>query len=246
MLSTEQVRFFRHSGYMRLPISVDSTDVEAIHRYIIECARSNNSPDVHLEGDITYISQILKKHSLIESIFASASLLECLKCLLGDNIELLLNRHNHATLTPFGNRNVRFHRDILQWSRTVLSVILYLEEASVESGCTQIIPGSHLFPFIKKPNNGGTWMDEHEIYAGLAEQAVPVPMEKGGLLVFDGLIFHSPGPNQKQGSIRPVITMAYTSVDELLGIADIPSRLLVSGSRIYKGNVKYIKEMVSK
>lgn len=238
MLSADQVRFFRHAGYIRLPITVDAGDVDAIRTFVTEYARAHTS-DVHLEGDITYISQIIQKHSMIKAVFTSASLLEYLKCLLGDNIELLLNRHNHATLTPSGNRNVRFHRDILQWSRTVLSVILYLEEATVESGCTNIIPGSHLFPFIRKPNNGGTWMDEHEIYGGLAEQAIPVPMKRGGFLVFDGLVFHSPGSNQEQGSIRPVITMAYTSVDELLGITEIPSRLLVSGSRIYRGNVNY-------
>lgn len=238
MLSDEQIRFFRDSGYMRLPVTADSSDVEQIKSFLAACVKSGD-PDVRHDSsrNITYISQIFQKHLLIRNIFTSSLVVESLQYLLGENIELLLNRHNHATLTPSGNRNMRFHRDILQWSRGIITVVLYLEEATVENGCTHVIPGSHLFPFVRKPNNGGTWMDEHEVYSGLGEQSLPVPMGKGGLLAFDGLMFHSPGTNRVKESLRPTIAMAYTSVDELLGSQEIPSRVLISGTRVYKGNI---------
>jgi phytanoyl-CoA hydroxylase len=148
---------------------------------------------------------------------------------------MLKNRHNHASISPKYSDPPRLHRDVLQWSRSIVTVIVYLEETTLENGCTHIIPGSHYLPFVGTPNNGGTWMDEHSVYFDLLNQSLPVPMTSGGILFFDGLTFHGVGVNTTDNT-RMSVTMAYHSVDELCK-GDINSyQLLVRGDRIYKGN----------
>ena len=34
------------------------------------------------------------------------------------------------------------HRDVRQWSRTICTVLFYLEETTVENGCTIAVPGT--------------------------------------------------------------------------------------------------------
>ena len=77
-------------------------------------------------------------------------------------------------------------------------------------------------------------MDEHDIYADIMYQWVPVPATAGDLLLLDGLVLHAGGLGSDRNP-RRVITLAYTSVDELLQDEDLRSRILVRGQRIYRG-----------
>ncbi len=54
-------------------------------------------------------------------------ILDPLECLLGPNIEFMLNRHNHIYLRDRDSTaSLDLHRDCNQWSRPLLSVLLYL------------------------------------------------------------------------------------------------------------------------
>lgn len=236
-LSQEQVRFFRHSGYIKLPWCVPEATVNDMRRVVGDCLRARKEPiGYDNQGRAVRVSNVLERDPIFRQVFTSDTILDPLESLLGPNIELALNRHNHATITPKDLPFPRLHRDVLQWTRSVVTVIVYLEQSTTENGCTEIIPGSHYLPFVGTPNNGGTWMDEHSVYADLMEQALPIPMPSGGILIFDSLAFHRVGVNRTD-SLRMSVTMAYHSVDELSGISD-PHRLLVRGERLYRGNDK--------
>ena len=76
-------------------------------------------------------------------------------------------------------------------------------------------------------------MEEHPIFSDLIDQSVPIPASAGDILLLDGLAFHAGGLATKDNP-RRVITLAYTSVDELLQ-GEEPSRVLVRGQRLYRG-----------
>ncbi|HZI20635.1 MAG TPA: phytanoyl-CoA dioxygenase family protein [Pyrinomonadaceae bacterium] len=235
-LTQEQVRFFRHNGYLKLPYTLPVSMVEQLKGAIDNALRERIHPYSTDEfGRIIKLSSLAARAPVFMEVITSALILDPLESLLGPNIELTLNRHNHATLTLKGAAPPRLHRDILQWSRSLVSTIIYLEESTVENGCTRIIPGSHFLPFVGTPNNGGTWMDEHSVYADLLNQALPIPMPRGGVLIFDSLAFHSAGVNTTEGT-RLSLTLAYHSVDELTGAQYDSTRLLVRGERLYRGN----------
>lgn len=235
-LSQEQIRFFRHSGFLRLRETIPSQNVEQM-REIMEAHRSAEVEPLRRDENrnVVRLENLLNRDPVFKSVFTSETILGPLQSLLGPNIELVLNRHNHATFNRAGENAVRLHRDVLQWSRSVITVFVFLDAANEENGCTHVIPGSQFLPYVGTPNNGGTWMDEHSVYADMLDQRVPVPMREGGILLLDSLVFHTAGDNRTSESRRSVCC-AYHSVDELSGTGGDPKKILVCGERLYRGN----------
>jgi ectoine hydroxylase-related dioxygenase (phytanoyl-CoA dioxygenase family) len=183
------------------------------------------------QGRVVRISNLWDRDPLFNTVLTSSEVLDPLESLLGPNIELILNRHNHATLRLANDPGNYFHRDILQWTRGIVTILFYLEETNLENGCTWIVPGSHLLPGFTSTEVA---MDEDLMNSGILDQAVPVPMSAGGLLALDSLAIHAPGHNRTEGT-RMSMTVGYHSVDELSGMEN-PKRVLVRGQRIYLGN----------
>lgn len=78
-------------------------------------------------------------------------------------------------------------------------------------------------------------MREHDEYAGLEEQAVPVPMLQGDVLLFNAALFHGVGHNTT-GESRMSMTFGFRSVDELDANPDTSRQVLVAGEYTYRGN----------
>jgi ectoine hydroxylase-related dioxygenase (phytanoyl-CoA dioxygenase family) len=233
-LNSEQIFLFRHNGFIKLPEPLPSDMVarlvETIRRHIHE----EVAPIVRDRQDrVVRISNLWGRDPIFDAALTCPQVLGPLVSLLGANIELILNRHNHATLRLASDPGNYFHRDILQWTRGIVTILFYLEDTNLENGCTWVVPGTHLLPGLSST----TLAQEESIQrSGVLDQAVPVPMPAGGLLAMDSLVMHSPGEN-KTTSSRMSMTAGYHSVDELSNIEN-PKRVLVRGTRIYMGNDK--------
>jgi phytanoyl-CoA hydroxylase len=97
---------------------------------------------------------------------------------------------------PFHGAEKPWHQDTAYFDYTplggVIGVWIALDAATVENGCMQVIPGSHL---------QGPAQHYHVRDCQLADgrvdvdRAVVVPLEPGGALFFSGLIHHGTPPN---------------------------------------------------
>lgn len=233
-LTPEQVQLFRHNGFLKLPERLPGERVAKLVESIRRQIREEVEPVMRdRQGRVVRISNIWDRDPIFRETVTCPMVLDPLESLLGPNIELIRNRHNHATLRLAGEGTEYYHRDVMQWTRTIVTVLFYLEETTVENGCTRVVPGTHMLPGV-----GTLPLAQNEAIqrAGILEQAVPVPMPAGGLLAIDSLLMHSAGENHTAGS-RISMTVGYHSVDELSGIEN-PKRILVRGERIYMGNDK--------
>jgi phytanoyl-CoA hydroxylase len=233
-LTPEQVQLFRHNGFIKLPGRLPPERVRQLIQTIRQQICEEVEPVVRdKQGRVVRLSNIWDRGPLFRETMTCPEVLDPLESLLGPNIELIRNRHNHATLrlAEEGEGTDYTHRDVMQWTRSIVTVLFYLEETTVENGCTRVIPGTHLLPGI---GSLPLAQDEAIQRAGILDQAVPVPMPAGGLLAIDSLVMHSAGQNRTDGS-RMSMTVGYHSVDELSGV-DNPKRALVRGERIYMGN----------
>jgi ectoine hydroxylase-related dioxygenase (phytanoyl-CoA dioxygenase family) len=154
------------------------------------------------------IDQVVALHSAYLEVATSAQLLDALEPVLGPNIELVENRHNHVSIYR-GPSTDRLHRDILQWSRSILTVLVYLSDCTDLDSATRVVPGSHLWPCIGKPNNGGTWMEQVEPYASLLDQTVTVPARTGDVILMHGQLYHA-GAGVSTIGPRLVLTLAWS------------------------------------
>lgn len=231
-LTPEQVQLFRHNGFVKLPGRLSPEVVDALKETIWRHIREEIEPVVRdRQGRVVRISSLWDRDPIFRETLTCPEVLDPLESLLGPNIELIRNRHNHATLRLAEEGADYLHRDILQWSRSIVTILFYLEETTVENGCTQVIPGTHLLPGVSSVN---ITRDERIQCSGILQQTVPVPMPAGGLLAINSLVIHGAGRNSTEGT-RISMTVGYHSVDELSDVAN-PKRVLVRGERIYMGN----------
>lgn len=228
-LTPHQVQLFRHNGFLKLPNRLPKETVEQLKETISKNIENEIEPVVRdPNGTIVRISALVERDPIFLETASSPLVLDPLESLLGPNIELITNRHNHATLRTAAEYKENMHRDIKQWSRTIFTVLFYLEETTVENGCTVAVPGSHHFPSVQGR------LREHDWTQDVLEQAVPIPMPEGGMLVIDSMIMHGAGENKTQNT-RTSMTIGYHSVDELWDLPN-PKRILVRGDGIYGGN----------
>ena len=233
MLTREEIRHFRHCGYLKRPDALPPALVAELKETILADMAAGAEPVVRDEnGSVVRLSQVLDRAPVFHQAATHPPLLNILESLLGPCIEVVKNRHNHATLNLATDTRDTYHRDAVQWSRSLLSAILYLEDTNLENGCTQIVPGSHLLPGLDLLHKveEEQWVAE----SNLLSQAIPVPMSAGDILLMDGLVFHRIGPNYTQNT-RMSMTLGYHSADELRPEED-PTRIIVSGTRTYRGN----------
>jgi phytanoyl-CoA hydroxylase len=238
-LNLEQARHYRNQGYLKVNGVFNDLETAEL-RTFVNLEATNEEPVAHNVGSAVLKMYDLynRNHKLMHRTITNSRLVGVLQSLLGPNIVFVKNRHNHASVNDqIGEPIEGLHRDILQPTRGLVTAALYLDDSTIENGATMIIPGSHDLPYVGAPqvDGGGTWLRDHTEYDGMEEQALPVPVKEGGVLLFNGLTFHGISANMT-GSPRRSITLGFRSVDELAYTPDAEREVLVSGEYLYRGN----------
>ena len=235
-LTPDDIPFFRSNGFLKLPWRLPPDLVRRIKTQVADDIERAAEPLVRdYRGDVMRLSAIWERGGPIQEALGGAEVVPALQSLLGPDVELMLNRHNHLTLRRQDDRtamSVELHRDVSNWSRTICTILFYLEETNLENGCTQIIPGSHLLPNVtpgRKAESDPWWTA-----SGLLEQRISLPMPAGGLLAIDSMLLHAAGRNRTDGT-RMTLTAGYHVVDHHAGAWD-PKRVVICGQRVYRGN----------
>ncbi len=133
----------------------------------------------------------------VRDVFTSEKMLDCMEDLMGSPI------YYHSSKVMFkparGGSAKPWHQDAAYWREyesKQITVWIAIHDASEENGCVWAIPGSHklgLIPHVKAELQ----VEESRIDL---EEAVPVPVPAGGLLIFHSLVLHS---SQKNESDQP-------------------------------------------
>lgn len=237
-LTHEQSRFYRDQGYYRVLNCFTAEETAEMRAFIAYEAAKQDGVNETVNPNKKLYGLYDRNAELIGRTIGNKALAGALTSILGPNVIFVKNRHNHATINNTkGAPAEGMHRDILQPSRGLVTAAVYLQDSAVENGATRVIPGSHNLPYVGVPqeDGGGTWMAEHEEYEGLEDQAVPVPMSDGDVLLFSGSLFHGVGYNSS-GKSRMSITLGFRSADELDAQPDNDRQVVVAGNHIYRGN----------
>ena len=229
VLTPQEVQLFRHNGFIKLPTRLPGDLVDTLKAMALKDIREEVEPVArNKDGRVIRISDLWGRGGIFQETVVCDEILNPLESLLGPNIDFVRNRHNHVYLRDRDSTaSLELHRDVRHWSRTIVTVLVYLEDTHLENGCTHVVPGSHVLPDFVNLNDGDL---VHQIALG---QVVPVPMTAGGLLAIDSMMIHAAGRNRTEGT-RMSMTLGYHTVDELS--LDNPKRVLVRGERLYKGN----------
>ncbi len=236
MREAELATFFLRNGYVRMPGTLPAPLMSQIEVALDREFSAKHPPArYNAVGEISRIDSLVDRDPVFLEALRHSRVASLLVALLGPDVEVVRDRHNQAALNRAGDIPFRLHRDVRHWSRPVVSVFVYVDDATVLNGCTHVVPGSQSLPYAGPQSNdgGGTWADEHESFHHLIGQELPVPMPRGGVLLIDALAFHSVGVNRTTHSRRSMV-FACHSADDLQRVHD--GRELLFGERRYRGS----------
>src|ERR687885_1790902 len=103
---------------------------------------------------------------------------------------------------------------------TILTVWMPLNEATVENGCLQVIPRSHRHGLQSHcPTNKGAAIPERLVPA---QQAIPLPMRPGSVLLMHQRTMHSSLDNVTENEVRMSFDLRYQPVGQATGRPHFP------------------------
>jgi 2-aminoethylphosphonate dioxygenase len=111
---------------------------------------------------------------------------------------------------PAGVKGYGLHQDWIAWPgfpRSFLTVLVPLDPATRDNGCTEVFPGYHYLGSLS-PEDG----EYHELPAGTVDEArcVPLELEPGDVAVFGGFTPHRSAPN-RSGGWRRQLYLSYNA-----------------------------------
>jgi phytanoyl-CoA hydroxylase len=114
---------------------------------------------------------------------------------------------------PFHGSEKPWHQDTAYFDWTplggIVGVWIALDEATVENGCMQVIPGTHLLGPTPHYHLRDCQIVDERVKV---ESAVVVPLKPGGALFFSGLIHHGTPPNVS-GDRRRALQFHYAAAN---------------------------------
>lgn len=135
---------------------------------------------------------VLDLAPVCRSLASGRRLLDLLAELYGEEACLFKDK---LIYKPPGVKGYGLHQDWIAWPgfpRSFLTVLIPLDPASRNNGCTEVFPGYH--------RNGSLTAEDgeyHELAADLVDETtcVPLELERGDVAVFGGFTPHRSAPN---------------------------------------------------
>lgn len=222
-LTSEQIAFYRDNGYLALHEFIPNDEVvklrDAYDRIFSEQAGRSEGNQFDLggadqDGNVAVLPQILRPAKYAKEMEAT-SLLEratAVSCqLLGPDASAFID---HAIMKPARiGAATPWHQDAGYWDADMMhraiSIWIPLQEATLENGCMQFVPGSHKFDVVEhQPINNDPRIHGLELAPTAlryVQGAKACPLPAGGCTIHDAYTMHYTAPNVSDGPRRALI-----------------------------------------
>lgn len=217
-LSKTQLDFYAQNGYLVVENLVTPAQLQTLRDRIDEIQSGRNATagskfTTNFEpgdGTATAVKPVLRKlaalapnDAFFRSVAATPAILDCVAQLTG-NAERILLYSDQAFLKPAFNGsekplhqdNSYFRVEPMDWGVTCWMAI---DDATVENGCMNYIPGSHRLGLIPHKEIKGT---PHLTPEGNFAAEIPVPIPAGACIFHHLLSLHSSKANNSPKSRR--------------------------------------------
>lgn len=220
-LTTEQIEFYRESGFLAIDAITTPEEIARLrlvydNLFARRAGREDgNQFDVvstdedDAEATLPQILGPRKYAPELTGTLYEANALAISRQLLGEQARFV---GDHAIFKPARNGAATpWHQDEAYWDAGVdahaISVWMPLQEATLENGCMQFLPGSQRMEIVPHRSIGG---DTHIHGMELAVEidttaAVVCPLPAGGATFHDSRTLHYTGPNHSEVPRRAYI-----------------------------------------
>jgi ectoine hydroxylase-related dioxygenase (phytanoyl-CoA dioxygenase family) len=221
-LNSEQIAFFHREGYLALPAITTAEEVirlQEIYDHLFATKAGRDQGD-HLDlvtadddEQPEMLPQILNPSKyapeLAEALFRANAAAIAIQ-LLG--VEARFTGDHAIRKAPHSGVETPWHQDEAYWDPdkefSSLSIWIPLQEATLENGCMQFVPGSHrqeVLPHHPIGNDPAVIGLEVDNVEALAKNAVACPLPAGGATIHHSRTLHYTGPNASNQPRRAYI-----------------------------------------
>ena len=177
-----------------------------------DATRMEMEPNQPLDGNqVRRLYEPCGNYPLFRRFADSEQLLDAVEALIGPD---LVYHYSKINMKPAGvGSPVEWHQDLSYYpltNRGSISILFYLDDATVENGCLQVIPRRHRDDLLSHSTNGffqGRVTDESE-----ASLAVPVPGDAGTVIFMHAMTPHASIANTTEHPRRTLI-LSYRRAD---------------------------------
>jgi hypothetical protein len=184
-----------------VPVGSTETDEEALRRFLC----------IHYPHKLSPLMLATMRHPAIVSALVR---------LIGPNVKAM---QSMLFIKSEGKPGQAWHQDemfIPTRDRSLTAAWLALDDATTENGCLWVLPGSHragvLYPNREHDDPRYDCTVESYGFPFDEADAVPVEIEAGSVLLFNGYLLHKSLPNTGRHGFRRALVNHYMSAESLL------------------------------
>lgn len=218
-LTDVQVKHYRREGYLVMPQLFGPAALSRVDecvRSLTDAALSGADMDkvLELEPDPVDGRRVPRRifnpydqHETFRDLATDPRLLGCIDCLIGPDYNL---QHSKLNMKPAKVGSVvEWHQDQAYFPHTndsLVTTLIYLDDATVENGCLQVLPRHHSH-FFDHAGPDGTFagMITEEIADGRFGTPVPLEAPAGSVIFMHCILPHSSLPNRSPHPRRTLI-----------------------------------------
>ncbi|MBT4138244.1 MAG: phytanoyl-CoA dioxygenase family protein [Candidatus Latescibacteria bacterium] len=266
-ISDEDVEFYHENGYLIVHNALSTDEIETLRNETTSICRGDrgdvgNLPDMtptdsdeEVNERVLCIHMIHKISPIMNDALAHPVMAETLTRIIGPNVKCM---QSMLFIKASGKPGQAWHQDeiyIPTRDRSLTGGWIALDDATTENGCLWIIPGSHkrgiLWPQRVQHDNRFDCAHETFRFPYSDEDAIPVEVEAGAIVFFNGYLLHRSLPNRTESGFRRVLVNHYMSAESLLpwhnpgegermATADHREIIMISGEDpyAYKGTIQ--------
>jgi ectoine hydroxylase-related dioxygenase (phytanoyl-CoA dioxygenase family) len=245
MFTPEQIAHYHREGYVVYPAFLSRDDLALFHAEMErltagQTLASHDKTRMEMEPnqppDGTLVRRIYEPCTHYDSFRAfseSPKLLDCVEQLFGPN---LLFHYSKINMKPPGiGSPVEWHQDLSYYpltNRDSVSILFYLDDATIENGCLQVIPRRHTGTLMTHSSDGffrGKVMEPVDDAA-----AVPVEGSAGTVIFMSCMTPHASVTNTSRKARRTLI-LSYRAADAFPIYCGVMTELVEKHTRLVRG-----------
>jgi len=228
----DKSEFYRENGYLVVNDVLSKEELDKMKEEILNICKGkygkiNGLQEIQEgESDDNIIKKYLAFHfphkmsAHFKELMSHPNIVKVLNELIGPNVKSM---QSMFFVKAAGKPGQAWHQD--EWyiptrDRSLTAVWIAVDDATIENGCLWVIPGSHkpgvLYP--QKQHNDPKFDSAGESYnfPHKDEEAVPVEIKAGSVVIFNGYLLHRSLPNTAQSGFRRALANHYMSAESLL------------------------------
>lgn len=218
-LTTEQVRRYHQDGYLVVPSLFNAGDLRGVDQTIRDLTKKAMA-----SGDYSKILEVepqpvngehiprriynpFEQHENFRALATDPRLLDCVASLIGDDIAI---QHSKLNMKPAKVGSVvDWHQDLAYFPHTndsVVTTLIYLDDATEENGCLQVIPRHHHHFFDHNtPDGKFAGMITEDVESGRFGRPIALAAPAGSAIFMHCITPHASLPNRSSKARRTLI-----------------------------------------